>query len=72
MPGALVVAADMSFELLMKDLWNDCKAIVVGYSETARLLDPATLADLELRPGVARSLRLDSAHLPAHGSTSCF
>jgi uncharacterized protein with von Willebrand factor type A (vWA) domain len=27
MPEAVVVAMDMSFDLLMKDLWNDCKAV---------------------------------------------
>ena len=65
MTEAVVVAMDMSFELRMQDLWNDCKAvtamvlesvhdfsgqvpIVVGYSETAQILNPAALSELEL------------------------
>jgi uncharacterized protein with von Willebrand factor type A (vWA) domain len=65
MPEAVVVAMDMSLGLLMKDLWDDCKAltamvhesvrsasgevpILVGYSETAQILDPSTLSELEL------------------------
>jgi uncharacterized protein with von Willebrand factor type A (vWA) domain len=64
-PEEVVVAMDMSFELRMQGLWNDCKAvtamvlesvhdfsgkvpIVVGYSETAQVLDPAALSELEL------------------------
>jgi uncharacterized protein with von Willebrand factor type A (vWA) domain len=65
MPQAVAIAMDMSFDLLIRQLWSDSKAgttmvveslrefsgempIVVGYAETAQILDPADFPELEI------------------------